>query len=488
MAKGRVAGYIRVSKEREGMEAPDIYEAQIRDWCKRNGYAPPELFMDLDYSGRRGSKTRPDFTRMLAKQREFDVIVVPRLDRLGRSLIDALPVLEQLNKNGIDFVALDVPGLDTTTPTGRLMLHSLISLAEYQSDQISETWKNTIDHLRRNGRANGGKSTPYGYRYQKKTETSREKISKHPGEAKNVREIFRRYLKGQSISRIARELGIYTNTVRRILENPAYIGRMRHGEEVLPGPWPPLVKEADWNAVQALRAEQKQKALPPRTGKGQYLLSGLLHCGVCGSVTHHHKGWAGGPESKYPGHYACGYKGNRKGDRCAGGTVSAPRAEAMIEERFLDMLSGPFAKRARKAPKSWFSPSTSMAEKDLEEELQRLRKRMTGYVDQLAEAGRGQTGSIKQRIAQLEEELAEVEKKLVEREAAGVKQARKIEDIDELRARLAKLPDVWRRLPVEDRRDALALCIDRIDMIPGSRPKDLRIVWADWVTDLSATA
>ena len=94
-----------------------------------------DVLTDEGYSG--ADFTRPGLTRLLRKLRRGDTIVVWRLDRLGRSLFELLKLIRNLNERGVEFWSLS-ESLDTSTPGGRLLLHVLASMAEFERSLISE--------------------------------------------------------------------------------------------------------------------------------------------------------------------------------------------------------------------------------------------------------------------------------------------------------------------------------------------------------------
>ena len=95
---------------------------------------------DLIYSEQRsGANTdRPKLRECLRTVRKGDVVVVTRLDRLARSMTDLMEILATLEKKGVGFTALDQPEIDTTKPTGRLLLGVLASVAEFERALIKE--------------------------------------------------------------------------------------------------------------------------------------------------------------------------------------------------------------------------------------------------------------------------------------------------------------------------------------------------------------
>src|SRR6266540_2911503 len=230
----RAAGYFRVSKAREGMQAPAIYRKQIEGWAKATrGVRLGEVFQDIDVSGRRGT-VRPAFERMLAEARdgEFDLIIVPKLSRFGRSVSHVTTVLGELEDLGVSVRFLDLD-VDTSTGVGKLGRNVLLSAAEFELDLIADRWKDTLAHVISEGRPIG--RPPYGYRREGKTFAIVEP------EAEVVREAFRRYDAGEPIARIGLDLerrgwvgknagaapGSATKRVADLLKNRAYVAELK---------------------------------------------------------------------------------------------------------------------------------------------------------------------------------------------------------------------------------------------------------------------
>ena len=135
-------GYIRVSKDQQttALQEDALCQAQ----CERT-------FTDT-MTGKRFD--RPEFVKMLDMVRSGDVIVVWRLDRLGRSLKDLIETVTTLGQRGIELRSIK-ENLDTTTPAGKLMFHVIGALAEFERDLISDRTKAGLDAARARGRSGG---------------------------------------------------------------------------------------------------------------------------------------------------------------------------------------------------------------------------------------------------------------------------------------------------------------------------------------------
>lgn len=135
-------GYIRVSRDKQTTALQE--DAMRRERCERT-------FTDK-MTGKRFD--RPEFLRMLDLARAGDVIVVWRLDRLGRSLKDLIETVQALEQRWIELKSLK-ENIDTSTPTGKLMFHLMAALAEFERDVIRERTLAGLDAARARGRIGG---------------------------------------------------------------------------------------------------------------------------------------------------------------------------------------------------------------------------------------------------------------------------------------------------------------------------------------------
>jgi len=136
----KVAGYIRVSKKEQDYETQ--YQ-RVLDYCKDHDYELYDMYKDK-FTGKEFS--RPDFDRLLTDMRDgkFKVIVVYKLDRIGRSLKHLLNLFEEFKNRGVDFVSL-TQNFDTSTPEGELQLHFMMLLADYERKLIVARTQDSLD-------------------------------------------------------------------------------------------------------------------------------------------------------------------------------------------------------------------------------------------------------------------------------------------------------------------------------------------------------
>ena len=122
-------GYTRVSTTQQDASLQ-------RDALLRAGVAPEHIYDDV-ITGASGAAGRPGWAKLTAYARQGDTIVTWRIDRLGRSMIDVMQTVAGLHARGVGVLSVS-DGIDPSTPTGRLMLGLLASMAEYERELIRE--------------------------------------------------------------------------------------------------------------------------------------------------------------------------------------------------------------------------------------------------------------------------------------------------------------------------------------------------------------
>jgi DNA invertase Pin-like site-specific DNA recombinase len=193
MARKRNAAlYVRVSTDGQTVENQLRELKQIAD---RRGWTVVETYSDAGISGSKGRNHRPGLDGMLndAKHRKFDVVMAWAIDRLGRSLIDLLGTIQELEACGVDLF-LEQQSIDTTTPAGKLMFQVCGAFAEFERSMIRQRVKMGLKRAVANGKRLG-----------------RPQID---GELE--RKAQRELRKGKGILAVATQLGLGTGTVHRI--------------------------------------------------------------------------------------------------------------------------------------------------------------------------------------------------------------------------------------------------------------------------------
>lgn len=276
----KAAVYVRVSTQEQAREGISLaaQEEACRRMAVEAGALEVVVYRDDGFTG--STMRRPALRELLSHLQDYDAIYVWKLDRLSRSVADWAGILRRLNESQVGFASV-TERVDATTPMGRAMLFVMATFAELFLDILRENVRSALAHIASTGRRPTG--TVYGYKRRDGH------LVIEPRQAEVVREVFRRYIAGESMAAIGRDLqargeptkraGKFwdATSVRDILRNPVYVGRITHRGEVLDGEHAPIVLDADWESAQAILQQRSRNR-----GQAVAHLSGLCRCGLCG--------------------------------------------------------------------------------------------------------------------------------------------------------------------------------------------------------------
>ncbi|MFN8547768.1 MAG: recombinase family protein [Candidatus Eisenbacteria bacterium] len=341
----RCAIYTRKSTD-EGLEQSvnsldaqrEAAEAFIASQKHEGCVALSERYDDGGYSG--GSMERPGLRRLLAEvdAGRVDVIVVYKVDRLSRSLLDFARIIGRLDEKKVAFVSV-TQQFNTSTPMGKLTLNVLMSFAEFERGVISERTRDKMAAARRKGKWTGG---PPLLGYDIHPDGGR--LLVNDAEAAQVREVFQVYLEAESLSDVVREVtrrGIRTKrwttrrdqarggepfdkgALHRLLRSRLYLGQVDFGGSIYAGEHPAIVDEAVWQQAQRLLARNSRAGGRAVRNKNGAILVGLLHCAACDAPMSHTYSQRGPRRWRY---YGCRRK-------CPSGSLPAREIEAFVVER-----------------------------------------------------------------------------------------------------------------------------------------------------------
>jgi site-specific DNA recombinase len=252
--KLRCAVYTRKSSE-EGLEQEfnsldaqrEACEAYIASQKSEGWLLVPDRYDDGGVSG--ATLERPALKRLLAdiEARRVDVVVVYKIDRLSRALMDFAKLVEVFDRNSVTFVSV-TQSFNTTTSMGRLTLNILLSFAQFEREVIGERIRDKFAASRKKGMWMGG-FVPLGY------DVKDRKLVVSEAGAKTVRTIFERFTKIGSATTLVRALraegvtGRYGKLVDKgyiykLLNNRTYIGQAVHKGTVYPGEHEAIISQA----------------------------------------------------------------------------------------------------------------------------------------------------------------------------------------------------------------------------------------------------
>ena len=197
----KAALYFRVStdeqKERASIETQREFAAQ---YCKVQEIQVIASYSDDGISGTVPVADRPDGSRLLtdAKSKKFDTILVYKLDRLARSTLEILKVVEALEHCGVSIKSMTEP-FETDSSVGKFLVSMLASVAQLERDAIRDRSGAGMDRVARQGKWLGGRPA-FGYQIVDG------KLALNPEQAKTVEEIFHMFISGSRMNAIARHL------------------------------------------------------------------------------------------------------------------------------------------------------------------------------------------------------------------------------------------------------------------------------------------
>lgn len=380
----RCAIYTRKSRE-EGLDQAfnslesqrDYAEKYIASQASQGWEVIPTAYDDGGVSG--GTLERPALQRLLAdlQQGEIDCIVVYKIDRLSRSLLDFTRLVELFDHYRVEFVSV-TESFNTSTAMGRLMLGVVMGFAQYERELASERVRDKIAASRKKGLWTGGR-LPLGY-------VARDgQLIVEPDEAATVRQLFRRFVQIGSITHLMQELhetGITNKqhvstqgnptggkpfnkkTLRRLLTHPIYRGQMVHKGNCYAGQHTALIDEGLWQQVQAVfhrREQQKTREQSERQERdSRALLKGLLHCQACDCAMT--PSWSQRKNRRYY-YYVCSNHLRKKNCQAIHHSVSAGEVEGFVVGQVRALLHSPEirAQASRLLEQTGLSASQSLA-------------------------------------------------------------------------------------------------------------------------------
>ena len=343
----RCAIYTRKSTE-EGLDQEfntldaqrESGEAYIKSQVQEGWVCLPYHYSDGGYTG--GNMDRPALKRLMAdiEAELIDCVVVYKVDRLSRSLLDFARILETFERHRVAFVSV-TQQFNTGTSMGRLMLNVLLSFAQFEREMISERTRDKIAATRRKGKWSGG--TPLlGYDV-----VDRKLVANEP-EAQRVREIFELYARRRSLLAVVQELDTrgWTNkvwttrkgtqrggrllvktSVHQLLTNATYTGKVRHKGDLFAGEHPGIVSGDLFDRVQAILREGKNNSSRTPSGGQTVLLRGLARCAVCDRAMSHSYASRGTRRYRY---YVCTVAQKQGWQACPSPSVPAAELERFV--------------------------------------------------------------------------------------------------------------------------------------------------------------
>jgi site-specific DNA recombinase len=328
----------------------------------------PDRYDDGGFTG--GNMDRPALKRLMddIEAGKVDCVVVYKVDRLSRSLMDFARLMALFDRKGVSFVSV-TQQFNTTHSMGRLTLNILLSFAQFEREIISERTRDKIASARRKGKYQHGKPI-LGYDFvPAPAPFTGRRLVVNTTEAERVRRIFELYLEAGSILRVADECNSrgwttksWTTTagrtvgnrefdktiISRLLRNPLYVGKVPHNGAVYDGEHEAIIEEDLFRRVQAqlkLAGERGGASVKNSTGA---LLGGLVRCKGCGCAmcpSSASKMKPDGSRVRYR-YYVCSNAVKRGRKHCAAPSLPGPALERFVIEQVKAVLVNDLSMRA----------------------------------------------------------------------------------------------------------------------------------------------
>lgn len=438
----------------------------------------PGHYDDGGFTG--GNMDRPALRRLITdiEAGKIDCVVVYKVDRLSRSLLDFAKLLEIFERHQVAFVSV-TQQFNTANSMGRLMLNVLLSFAQFEREIISERTRDKIAAARRKGKWSGGMPL-LGY----DVDPQGSKLVVHEVEAHRVRAIFDLYVEHQSLLAVIGELDgrgwvnklwttrkgterggkPFTKTsLHKLLTNITYVGKLRYKDEVHEGEHEAIVSTDVWQRVQSLLSRNGRTGGSAVRNKFGALLKGILHCSACGTaMTPSHTTKNGSKRYRY---YVCTTAQKRGWHHCPTKSIPAGEIEQFVVEQLRRIGHDPALVRETVSQVHSLGESQRAA---LDAERRGLRRDLAHWNDEV----RKMLGQIAfndtdtpatARLADLQERIRGAERRATEVEEQLRALNRGIVGEEGVATALAKFDPVWESLTPREQARIIELLVERVD-------------------------
>ena len=454
----------------------DAGEAFIKSQQHEGWQCLPDRYDDGGFTG--GNMERPALRRLMAdiEAGRVDCVVVYKVDRLSRSLLDFARIMATFEQHGISFVSV-TQQFNTANSMGRLMLNVLLSFAQFEREMISERTRDKIAATRRKGKWTGGMPL-LGY------DVVDSKLVVNEAEAEKVRQIFELYLTHGSLLSVVQELeqrGWYTkrwtthkaterggrpfdkNSLWNLLTNVTYLGKVRYKKEVHDGEHTSIISEEVWPRVQSLLRRNGRTGGSLQRNRFGALLKGILRCAACGcamSPSHTTK-----RNRRYRYYVCCGAQ-KRGWTTCPTPSIPAGELERFVVDQIRCIGRDP---QLIGATFHQLQQQASQRARDRHMEDLHLTRELAGYHRELQQLspllnGTPSARDVTKRLADVQDRIGAAERRLaaVREESRGLECQNTIDEASVAQA-VAAFDPVWDTLSPHEQVQLVHLLIQQVD-------------------------
>lgn len=452
-------------------------EAYIASQRHEGWVVLPDKYDDGGFTG--GNIERPALKRLLrdVEDDKVDCIVVYKVDRLSRSLLDFARIMGILETNNVKFASV-TQQFNTTHSMGRLTLNILLSFAQFEREIIAERTRDKMSAARKKGRWVGG-SPVLGY----DVDPAGGRILVNETEAEQVREIFSCYLEHQGLVRTAQELNRRGYTTKcwtskrkkehggrpfnktnlfKLLTNIIYIGKVNYKGDIYEGQHQALVSEDIWNRVQtALKQNGTDGGARVRNKYGA-LLKGLLVCESCNAAMIHAYTSRGNRRYRY---YVCSHAQKFGWDTCPARSIPAHDIERFVVEQVRhigtdDALVAETVAKAREENEGRLR-GLQREQDTLRRELHGLSEQERELVKSMAVVGE-MSGAETRKLAEVQERIEHIRRRSTELREEVVAVSGELVSEREMAAALSLFSPVWDQLTPREQCRVMNLVVERV--------------------------
>jgi site-specific DNA recombinase len=474
----RCAIYTRKSTE-EGLDQEynsldaqrDAGEAYVLSQKQEGWEVVTQTYDDGGFTG--SNMERPALQRLLADiaAGKIDCVIVYKVDRLSRSLLDFTKIVETFDQHGVSFVSV-TQQFNTSTSMGRLVLNVLLSFAQFEREMISERIRDKVAASRRRGKWSGGMPL-LGYTVEKT------KLLVDEVEADRVRQIFSLYVEHRSLLPVMKELrqrgwttkqwvtkkgdhrggrAFTKNAVYKLLTNVTYIGKIRYKDETHEGEHDGIVPLDLFRRVQNQLKANGQSGGTGVRNKHNALLKGLIWCKACERPMTHSYSCKGSKRYRY---YVCGTAMQEGWANCPSPSVPAGEIERFVveqiqtigtDEDLLNQTIGQIESRSEQ-----LRDDLKAERKSLQRQLRNDHEKLRAIAANVTNNGRvAGLPELQKRIDAAEDRLKAIAGELQSLEAQAIETA-------DVRRLLAGFEELWQTIQPREQVRLIALLVDRVD-------------------------
>jgi len=434
----------------------------------------PKHYDDGGFSG--GNLERPAMNRLLAdiSNGEVDGVVVYKVDRLSRSLLDFSRIMEAFDKQGVSFVSV-TQAFNTTHSMGRLTLNILLSFAQFEREIIGERIRDKIAAQRRRGKWAGGIPV-LGYDVDRSGPSP--KLVINGDEAARVRRIFGLYLELQSLTPVVEELERRGWTLKEwrtksgkpkggrsfdkcslhgLLTNQIYIGRIKHKAECYNGEHTAIVDEKLFDDVGAMLRSHGRGGGSHLRNMYQSILRGLLFCPACNRSMVHNVSKRNAKVYRY---YTCVTAIKRGRKHCPSPSLPAAAIEAAVIGQIRLIAADD---NLRRDVLQQALEQVGEERNELQTQRSQLQTQLSRTEEQIENVISRKEANASSRLIALHDQREQTRRLLARVEAEfNQLDAERVNELDVNKA-FADFDNVWNALNTLEKSEVLSLLVSRIE-------------------------